>query len=176
MLKTLVFREGEVRTKDGGWYLMRIRPYRTTDNVIDGLVITFVNIRQLKEAQQVGELRVYFESIVETVRQPLVALDDECRIVTANHSFCRAFRLQQKQVVGTPLFTTGNGAWDIPELRELLDEIEHDNTVFEDFKVDHQFSKIGRRVLLLNARRLEQDRALPGMILLAMEDVTEKHT
>ena len=176
VLRTLEFREAEVRSKDGGWYLMRIRPYRTTDNVIDGLVITFVNIRQLKEAQQAGELRTYFESIVETVRQPLVVLNDEFRIESANRSFCNLFRLEPRKIVGTQMFTLNDGDWNIPELRELLDEIVCENRTFEDFKMDHQFHKIGRRILLLNARRLQRDQALPSMVLLAMEDVTQEYT
>ena len=78
-------------------------------------------------------------------------------------------------MVGKDLSKVGEEEWKIPELRELLDEIVHENKPFENFKIDHEFPKIGRKVLLLNARKLERgNSALPLMILLAMEDVTEK--
>lgn len=174
VLKTLVFHESEIRTKDGGYYLMRIMPYRTTENVIDGLVITFVNIRQLKEAEKVGELRAFFESIVETVRQPLLVLDDELRVISANRSFCDIFRLRPNEIKGTPIYEVGDGQWNIPELRVLLEEILPQNTAFEDFQVNHEFPKVGHKILHLNARRLQREPALPAMMLLAMEDVTPK--
>lgn len=175
VLKTLVFREREVDTKDGGTYLMRIMPYRTTENVIDGLVITFVNIQQLKEAQKSGELRSYFESIVETVRHPLIVLDAGHRVVSANHCFFETFRLRSKQVIDVSVFEIGNGAWDIAELHELLETILSENATMENFEVDYEFGKLGRRVFLLNARRLEREQSLPNMILLGMEDITGKY-
>ncbi len=174
VLKTLVFREREVGTKDGGAYLMRIMPYRTAENVIDGLVITFVNLRQVKEVEKA--LHGLFESIVTTVRQPLLVLDKEHRVVSANRCFCETFRVRPTQIVGTLISETGEGEWNIPELRELLEKILPQNSAFENFEVDHEFPKVGRKVLLLNARRLEREQGLPGMILLAMEDVTEKRT
>lgn len=173
VLKTLVFREREVATKDGGAYLMRITPYRTTDNVIDGLVLTFVNLRQVKEVEK--SLHGLFESIVKTVRQPLLVLDREHRVVSVNRCFCETFRLRPTQIVGTLISETGEGEWNIPELRELLEEILPRNSPFENFKVDHTFPHIGRKVFLLNARRLEREQGLPGMILLAMEDVSDKY-
>lgn len=176
VLKTLVYHESEVRSKDGDWYLMRIIPYRTTENVIDGLVITFTNIQQLKTAEKAGELRAFFESIVNTVRHPLVVLDEERHVVLANRFFCDLFRLRPKQVMGKSMTELGDGAWNIDELRELLEEILPENAAFEDFKVDHEFPGVGRKILLLNARRLEREQGLPGMILLAMEDVTRKET
>ncbi len=175
VLKTLVYKESEVRTKDGTWYLMRIMPYRTVDNVIEGLVITFVNIQQLKKAEKAGELRAFFESIVETVRQPLLVLDQQHRVVSANRNFCETFRLPPEQLEGKKLSEIGEDAWNVPRLRELLDEILPQNTTFEDFEVIHEFPRVGHKVLLLNARRLEREQGLPDMILLAIEDVTEKH-
>ena len=176
VLDTLVFRETEVETTDGGWYLMRIMPYRTTEKVIDGLVLTFVNIGQLKAAEKSSEMRTYFESIFDTVRQPLLVLDEQWAIVSANRCFHETFRLRPKQVQGIPLIELGEGAWNIPALRELLEDILPQNSSFDSFEVDHEFPKIGRRVFLLNARRLDHNAALSGMILLAMEDVTGMYT
>ena len=174
VLKTLAPFEHEVLTTDGVCYLMRIMPYRTTENVIDGLVMTFVNIKQLKDAETSENLRAYFESIFETVRQPLVVLDRERRVASANRCFYSTFRMRPSQVQGQYLWEIGDGAWNIPALRELLVDILPRNSTFDDFEVEHEFPKIGRRVFVLNARRLGHDAVLPGMILLAFEDVTSK--
>lgn len=174
VLKTLRPLEREVVTTDGLWYLMRIMLYRTTDNVIDGLVITFVDMKQLKDAKKAEASRAYFESVFETVREPLVVLDNKHRVVSANRCFYSSFRIRPSQVQGLCIWEIGDGAWDIPALRELLDDILPQNSSFDDFEVEHEFPKIGRRVFILNARRLEPDTVLPGMILLAFEDVTGK--
>lgn len=172
VLRTLASPEREVCTRDGIRYLMRIRPYRTTENVIDGLVITFVNIQQLREAELAGEKRAFFESIVEAVRHPLLVLDEKHQVVAANGCYYETFRLRPKQVVGLPLSKIGGGEWDIPELRELLDEVLPRKTTIENYKLDHEFAKIGRRVFLVNARQLIRERGAPNMILIALEDAT----
>ena len=172
VLKTLVFREREVSTKDGAAYLMRITPYRTTENVIDGLVITFVNLQQVKEVEKA--LHGLFESIVNTVRQPLLVLDKDHRVVSANDCFCKTFRIPLTEIAGVLISEIGDGEWNIPELTELLEKILPRNRAFENFKVTHEFPSVGRKVLLLNARRLEREQGLPGLILLAMEDTTDK--
>ena len=162
VLQTLVAKEMEVHTKPGTWYLMRIRPYRTVRNVINGLVITFVDVTQLKQAELLAqETRAYAESIVQTVRGPLVVLDAELRVVSANQAFYQVFH-------GPParrtryLYELGNGQWNIAALRELLEDILPHNGVFQDFEVVQDFPHIGRKVMLLNARRLDRASGLPG--------------
>jgi two-component system CheB/CheR fusion protein len=175
VLRSLMFKETEVRTKGAAIYLMRVMPYRTSENVIDGLVITFVDITRLREAEQASrEARSTFEGIVQTVREPLIVLDASLRVVSVNRSFCKAFQTTARQVEGELLFDLGNRQWDIPDLRHLLEEILPKNTAFEDFEVDHEFPKIGRRRMALNARRLHREGGLPDLILLALEDVTAK--
>jgi two-component system, chemotaxis family, CheB/CheR fusion protein len=173
VLRTLVFKEKEIQTKDGSWRMMRISPYRTTENVIDGLVITFVDINATKQAEQVAQAaRVYAENIVDTVREPLLILDRELRVVSANQSFYQFFRTEPAQVVHNKFCELGGGQWKIPALREQLDGLLAKRTVVKDFVVEHEFPVIGRKTLVLNARRLQQEVRLPGMILLAMEDAT----
>jgi len=172
VIKTLVFKEAEVETTEGGCYLMRIMPYRTAENVIDGLVLTFVNVGRLKQIEEAGDrARAYFENIVDTVREPLVVLDGELRVISANRSFYHIFRTTAKQTEGELIYELGSGQWDIPKLRELLEEILPHNAKFEDYEVEAEMPKIGRRVFVLNARRLEH---LNGgdLILLALEDMT----
>jgi PAS domain-containing protein len=174
VLRTLAARETEVPTREGGWRLVRILPYRTTENVIDGLVITLVDITRPKRAEQAAEQsRAYAESIVATVRGPLVVLDPDLRVVSANRAFYRQFMLSAEQTERRLIYEVGNGQWDIPKLRQLLEKILPKHSTFDKFEVEHDFPTVGRRVMLLNARRLEQPPTQRGRILLAMEDVTE---
>ncbi|HEY9420032.1 MAG TPA: ATP-binding protein, partial [Thermoanaerobaculia bacterium] len=112
--------------------------------------------------------------IVETVRKPLLVLDERLRVRTANKAFYRTFQVGREETHGASLFSLGNGQWDIPALRRMLEEILPQQTQFEDFEVDHEFPEVGRRVMLLNARCLYSGGARLQMILLAFEDVTER--
>ncbi len=173
VLRTLVPREREVSARAGGWRLLRIIPYRTTENVIDGLVVTLVDITRTKLAEQAAEQnRAYAESIVATVREPLLVLDQALRVVSANHSFYHYFKVSAQDTERQLIYELGHGQWNLPKLRHLLEEVLPKSSSFADFEVEHDFPGVGRRVILLNARRLAQDAAKPGLILLAMEDVT----
>jgi two-component system CheB/CheR fusion protein len=172
VLQTLVAKEREVQVADGSWFAMRILPYRTAKNTIDGLVLTFQDITKIKEAKRVIQAaRSYASSIVETVREPLLVLDDQLRVVSANQSFYRIFQVTPPEVEQQLLYHLCNGAWNIPDLRHLLEEILPKSSSFQDFVVDQVFPRIGQRVLVLNGRQLEQALVLPGRILLAMEEV-----
>jgi PAS domain-containing protein len=173
VLKTLGMKEREVQTVDGRWYLMRIMPYRTADNVIDGVVVTFVDIDHMKTMELGSRARgVYFQGIVETVREPLLILDSQLRVVSANRAFYSSFQTGAKQVDGEAIYDLGNGQWDIPALRTLLEEIIPRDSSFNDYRVEHEFPKIGHRVMLLNARRIPAQDDAPALVLLAIEDVT----
>ena len=153
---------------------MRILPYRTSKNTIDGLVLTFMDITKMKKAELVVEAaRGVAASIVETVREPLLVLDHQLRVVLANQSFYRVFQVTPREVEQQLLYHLCNGAWNIPALRHLLEEILPKRSSFQDFVVDQAFPRIGQRVLALNGRQLEQALVLPGRILLAMEEVRD---
>lgn len=172
VLQTLVVKEREVQVADGSWFVMRILPYRTSKNTIDGLVLTFMDITKMKKAEQVVEAaRGMAASIVETVREPLLVLDYQLRVISANQSFYRIFQVTPREVEQQLLYHLCNGAWNIPALRHLLEEILPKSSSFQDFVVDQTFPRIGHRVLTLNGRQLEQPLVLPGRILLAMEEV-----
>jgi two-component system CheB/CheR fusion protein len=172
-LRTLNPKEVEVETKDGQCYSMRIRPYRTSENVIDGVVIAFVDISEQSRMREiVEESRRFAESIVDTAREPLLVLDENIRVVSANRSFYKTFAVTKEKTEGRRLYELGNHQWDVPRLRELLERVLPDKKEVEDFKVDHEFEGIGRRVMLLNARQLERGGGRTQMILLAIEDIT----
>jgi two-component system CheB/CheR fusion protein len=172
VLESLVPREREVLTASGEWYLARIQPYRTLENVIDGVVLTFTDItkRMLAEAA-IDDERAFAESIVDTVREPLVVLDANLKVVSVSRSFCRNFRVTPENSVGHQLYELGNRQWDIPKLRELLETILPRNQVLDDFEVEHDFPDIGKRKMLLNARRITGKANGAQLILLAIEEI-----
>ena len=172
VLDDLIPVETEVQAGDNHWYSMRILPYRTSDNAIDGVVISFIDISRQKELQEeLKKALEYTNSILDTIREPMVVLNGDLKIESVNQAFYRTFNVDKKETEGILLYQLGNGQWDIPELKKLLGEILPKNTSFEDYEVEHDFPGIGKRRIILNARRLQLDEA--QRILLAMEDITE---
>ena len=172
-LSALALKERVVRHPDGLWYKARILPYRTTSNVIDGVVITFLDVSEQKRTQEALEdALAYAEGIVETAREPLVVLDAEFRVITANTSFYRNFNLSRGKVEKKVFFEIGSRRWDIPALREFLEKILPENTSLENFAVAKDVKDPGQKGMLLNARRILQRGKETPMILLAMENLT----
>ena len=115
-----------------------------------------------------------FAEMFGSVREPLLVLDPELRVVRANQSFYQTFRVEPDETVGTVIYDLGNRQWDIPKLRELLEDILPQNTKFHDFEVEHKFQTIGPKIMHLNARRVHGTANETKLILLAIEDVTER--
>ena len=171
VIDTLTTRESKVQDNQGRWYSLRIRPYRTRENKIDGAVITLVDIDE--EQRRIARLELasqYNEAILETVREPLLVLDAELRVREASRSFYETFKLSRKKIENIPIYELADGQWDIPELRELLEEVLPKNRRFENFKIERAFPRLGRRTWLVNACRLE--RKGERLVLLALEDIT----
>ena len=133
--------------------------------------IVGINKQTSQELQQALE---FAEGIVATVREPLLVLDASLRIVWANNSFYKLFSVKPQETEGRLIYEIGNNQWDIPKLRELLQEILPRNTSFNDFEVEHDFPQIGRRTMILNARRIHDGGSKTHRILLAIEDITER--
>ena len=175
VISTGSIREQEVQDQGGHWYSMRIRPYRTSDHRIDGGVIVLVDIDAFKGSlEDLRESRDYAENIIETIWEPLVVLDDQLTIMTANRSFFSTFRVAADETRGCRLFDLGNGQWDIPALRTMLENLIPQNGRFHDFEVEHDFPRIGRRTMLLNARVIFWEKQRTQMVLLAMQDITQR--
>ncbi|MDD2583021.1 MAG: ATP-binding protein [Desulfuromonadaceae bacterium] len=121
---------------------------------------------------EIQDAREYAENIVETVRKPLVVLDSDLKIVTANHSFYDTFKVAPEETIGNYIYDIGNRQWDIPKLRVLFEDILPNDTVFNGYEVDHNFPGIGRKIILLNARQIFRKNIGSHIILLAMEDIT----
>lgn len=118
--------------------------------------------------------RDYAVAVVETVREPLLVLDEKLRIITANRSFYKIFHVDKKETESKLIYELGNGQWDIPKLRHLLEKILPEKVFFQDFEIEHVFPVIGKRTVLLNARKVVQIKENEPLILLAIEDITEK--
>lgn len=173
VLSTLILKEIEVQDTNGRFYQIRILPYRTSDNVIDGVVLTIFDITRTKQAElEAQHAREFFESIVQTVRQPLMVLHGDLRVVQANDAFYDIFELKPENTENQLVYELNNKEWDIPQLRNLLENILPDKSVMNDFRVEHNFPKSGKHVFLLNARQLKMDYDGTNMILLAFEEVT----
>ncbi|MDA8133429.1 MAG: PAS domain-containing protein [Desulfobacteraceae bacterium] len=181
VLNTLSPKESQVKTNTGEWYIMRILPYRTLENDIEGAVLTFVDISDRKKAEEAlleakereikGRMAV---AIVDTVREPMLVLDENLRVVSANQSFYSTFQVNPGDAIGRLLNDLGNGQWNIPSLLTLLNKILPQNSVFNDYELTHNFERIGPRTILLNARRIVGTSGKTGLILLAMEDITKR--
>jgi PAS domain S-box-containing protein len=147
----------------------------------------------MKDKKQEGEagleaLLEYANSIIATLREPFLVLDKKLLVISANHAFFIRFEVAEKETIGRSLPSLGNRQWDIPKLRQLLQEIVPENKIVTDFEVEHTFSHLGLRVMLLNARQLSVPKPIAAkitagviggggeeeLILLAIEDITER--
>ncbi|MFQ6607325.1 MAG: PAS domain S-box protein [Fidelibacterota bacterium] len=150
-------------------------PIRNHHGEITGVVLVFRDrTEQRKIQREVEEAKKYAESIVATIREPLVVLDSQLKVISANRAFYRTFKVNENETVQKYIYDLGNRQWDIPKLRKLLEEILPQNTTFNDFEVEHKFEHIGTRIMLLNARRFYHKTNKTQLILLAIEDVTER--
>ena len=120
------------------------------------------------------EARRYAESIVETIREPLLVLDAGLKIISANRNFYKTFKVTPDETIGSYIYDLGDKQWDIPKLRELLEEVLPEKEAFDDFEVEHNFENIGHKIMLLNARQIHRKDSGAKMILLAIEDVTAR--
>jgi len=128
-----------------------------------------------KKAEQVAQdARNYAESIVDTVREPLLVLDADLKVISASRSFYQIFKVKREETERRHIYDLGNRQWAIPKLRELLEDILPKTTNFDNLEVEHDFPDIGKRIMLLNARKIYREASHTQNILLAIEDITER--
>ena len=157
-----------IRDAHGHWYSLRILPSTGPNGKIDGAVVMLIDIDAAKRGLD------FAEAIVETVREPLVILNHNLRVVSANKAFYETFQVTPQETEDRLIYDLGEGQWDIPKLRELLDNILPAHSAFRDFEVVHEFARVGRKVMLLNAREVFDANAQARTILLAIEDTTDR--
>ena len=116
----------------------------------------------------------FLENLIDAVREPLVVLDQDLRVLSVSRAFYDVFRTRPKETIGQRIYDLGNRQWDIPQLRHLLESIVPEKTSFKDYEVVHTFSSIGQRTMLLNARQIRRTFGKNKIILLAIEDITTR--
>jgi PAS domain S-box-containing protein/putative nucleotidyltransferase with HDIG domain len=172
--KTMLLNACKIREKknDLPIILLAIEDITERREIENGLEKTRKQLGATKISED--EAREYAESIINTVREPLIALDQDLRVVSASRSFYEGFKVNPKETVGQLIYDLGNKQWNIPKLRELLETILPQKTTFDNYEVEHVFSTIGRRIMLLNARQIKRVSGKERIILLAIEDITER--
>jgi two-component system, chemotaxis family, CheB/CheR fusion protein len=167
--------ERQVQDIGGKPHSLRIHPYRVAEGKTDGAVVALVDISALKRASDaIEDGRQYAEAIIEAVQESLVVLDSELRVRNANHSFYKTFQVTPKATVGNLIYDLGNGQWNIPQLRTLLDRVLSSDTPISNFEVEHDFPRIGRKTMMLRARQFRSPKGGVPLILLSIQDETER--
>jgi len=170
-IETATVHEREVREKDGGWFLMRVRPYKTWDSKIDGAVISFQDIDEIK--RRMNESRNYVDILIENAREPILILDGQMNVSIANHAFSSAFHISGAEVEGKNVADLAGARWAPPQLRRILDGVIRTGARVDNLELSHDFPELGSRTVLLNARRFEPNSG-QQMVFLTLEDITER--
>jgi two-component system, chemotaxis family, CheB/CheR fusion protein len=173
VFESLVPYELDVQTRDGRWYALLIRPYRTLQNAIKGLVVSFNDItsrKQIEASHQKAQLLA--ENILTMVKQPFLILDAALYVLNANQAFSKLFDVSREDTVGKHLKRLGEGEWNASTLISLIEKVFQENTTIEDYEFAEEFPRIGRKTMLLNARQIQAQEQQPTMVLIALEDVT----
>ena len=173
VLETLVPSERDVQVTHDKRYLARIQPYRTMDNVIEGVVITFGDVTH-QTLEDLTEEKIRFiegiKEIIDMVREPFAVLDNELKIIGANRSFYDAFLLHPKETIGRSIYDLGDqGRWKLPELKELLETVLPLNQSVVDYEIPYEFPSQGRRKILINGHRFINKKENPQLIYLSFE-------
>jgi PAS domain S-box-containing protein len=152
-------------------------PITNDKGEVAGVVLVFRDITERRKTERALDKALgYADDIIATLREPFVVLDSDLRVKTANRSFYDTFQVTKEETENRLVYDLGNGQWDIPGLRKLLDEVLSRNRSVHDFEVEHAFPELGRKTMLLNARPFPPDSKHPELILLAVEDVSALRT
>jgi len=171
VMDSLKVHEQEVQDFESRVYLMRVRPYRTGNNRIDGAVLVLTDITDLKHGvEETMRAREQADAIVDTVLEPLIVLNENLIARRANRAFYEYFHAAPARVEGHALYDIVDRQLDLLPVRELLERLLRGESNLRDIEIEGEFQLGGRRILLLNARRVSAD----GSILLAFEDITER--
>jgi two-component system CheB/CheR fusion protein len=169
VIESLKIQEHEVQDREGRWYSLRIRPYRTTENKIDGVVLMLVDIDEMKRG---------LDEFMALVQQPLLTLRGDLRVNHANDAFYKSFNLTREATENTLIYDLADGAWNSPALRNLFEGVLPEKNRVDSFRIEHDFGPLGRKTLLVSARRLYQRTKGTQLTLLAITNVqtsSEKH-
>ncbi|MBA3873057.1 MAG: PAS domain-containing protein [Anaerolineae bacterium] len=166
---SLIMHEVDIQSKTGDWYAIQIKPYRTLQNAIKGVVISFNNVTTRKQAEATKGALLLAENVFNTVHNPLLMIDAKLHVINANKTFFQTLGVTAKETVGLPLSELGDGDWNIPELVALIKVVFEKNTTLEGYEVTLKSANLGVRKVLLSARQIQtEDTKLP-LVLVALE-------
>jgi len=160
---------GEFQDDRKHWYSVRIRPYKTTDNKIDGAVITYIDVNELKTSLEIAKnAQEYAEAIISVMRHPLLVLDKDLRVLSVSQAYLDSFKVSSKETIGNLLYRLGNGQWAIPKLRTELEKAVTSGKAFNHFEVEHDFERIGHQKVRISGRQIP---VKPALVLMQIEQV-----
>jgi two-component system, chemotaxis family, CheB/CheR fusion protein len=173
VMDTLSAREVEVQDRRGHWYKLQIRPYETSDNKITGAVMILFDINSAKlETERSKMMANYGEGFIGTVRSSVVVLDGKLQVKIATTHFYDTFRLLPKETEGFSIFDIGNGQWNFPEFRALLEETLAHQSRVADFDLEHEFPTLGRKKITLNLRQVEAGNPENALTVISIEEIS----
>lgn len=173
VIETLQAEEMELQDRKGHWHLLRVQPYRTSDNRIDGAVLTLIDVNQLRTARIEAETaRAFAESVVESIKTPLVTLREDFRVRAANRAFYEDYQVEPAQVENRLFLDLDGTKWGLPELRIAFEQIVRNRAASPDLEFEGEFHGQGKRTLCINLFPVEA--AGEKLILMVIEDVTDR--
>jgi len=157
------------------WYSIRIRPYRTLDNRIDGVVVAFIDVNEIKADLDKSNFALdYAEDIISAIHQPMLVLDKNLRVLTASKSYYQTFKVTEQETIGNLLYRLGNGEWAIPQLREKLMNIIDEEESLDNFYVEHEFENVGLQHINVFGRKIKQKSGSESLVLMQL-DIKDSH-
>jgi len=175
VLRDVVNLEREAKDQQGHWYRLQIRPYKTLDDRIDGAVLILMDIDVIKKRNQELMLAAEFtKSIIDTMPEPVLVLSADLRILMANHAFYRAFEVEPESTLNQLVYNLGDGQWNKPDLRTLLEEVLPHDRDFLNHEVIYVFPGIGWKSFMLSGRYMVQEPDAAPLILLSLTDMTKR--
>lgn len=170
-IETVSIEEVEGQGEDGRWYSIRVRPHRALDNKIEGAIVAFIDVDEIKRGLKLAQAaRDYAQSIVNAIRRSMLVLDRNLRVLSANPAYLDTFRVTMKDTAGNLLYHLGNGQWGIPRLREALEDVCLRGEGFADFVVEHDFEAIGRQRVCIAGSPVQTPSGEPPFLALMQVD------
>ena len=175
VLRDVVNLEQEAQSQQGHWYRLQIRPYKTLEDQIDGAVLVLTDIDVIKKRNQELVLAAEFtKSIIDTMPEPVLVLSADMRILMANQAFYRAFEVEPEATLNQLVYDLGDGQWNKPDLRGLLEEVLPHGRDFLNHEVVYELPDIGWKSFMLSGRYMVQDPDAAPLILLSLTDMTNR--
>jgi two-component system CheB/CheR fusion protein len=173
-MKNLTPQQMQVQDNKNRWFELNLRPYLTAEKKIDGVVMSFIDIDAiLQQKAEIEKSRNFSQTIVATIREPLIVIDANWRIALANPSFYKTFKIEPKKVEQLNIWDLSNHEWGIPELKQATEKVLSSGSPIQDLEIRNDFSKIGMKILKMNISRIVSVESKEKMVLITMDDVTE---